>query len=76
MIRPGFVLGIARAEARLTRRLVRFWVFAVLSMILGLLAYLNFYFIHRFVSGMSASAAAITSSALRRSEAKSSPLSR
>ena len=59
MIRPGFVLGIARAEARLTRRLVRFWVFAGLSVIVGLLAYLQFFFIHRFISSLSASAAAI-----------------
>ena len=59
MIRPGFVLGIARAEARLTRRLVRFWVFASLSVIVGMLAYLQFFFIHRFISSLSASAAAI-----------------
>jgi len=59
MIRLGFVLGIARAEARLTRRLVRFWVFASLSLIIGLGAYLQLYFLHRFISHLSASAAAL-----------------
>ncbi len=59
MIRPGFILGIARAEARLTRRLVRFWVFASLAMLIGLGAYLQLYFLHRFISHLSASAAAL-----------------
>jgi len=59
VIRPGVLLGIARAEARLTRRLVRFWVFAVLATLMGMIGFLNFFFIHRFASAMSASAAAI-----------------
>ena len=31
MIRPGIVWALARAETRLTRRLVRYWLFVVLS---------------------------------------------
>ena len=31
MIRPWAILGVARAEARLTRRLVRYWVFLGLA---------------------------------------------
>ena len=37
MIRLGIILGIARAEARLTLRLVRYWVFQLLASAVGLL---------------------------------------
>jgi ABC-type transport system involved in multi-copper enzyme maturation permease subunit len=57
MIRPGVILGVARAEARLMRRLVRYWVFIVLATLLAAAGLANFYFIHRFFSWGSASAA-------------------
>lgn len=39
MIRPGVVWTIARAEGRLTRRLVRYWVFLTLAWGIGIAAY-------------------------------------
>jgi ABC-type transport system involved in multi-copper enzyme maturation permease subunit len=59
MIRPGIVWAIARAETRLTRRLVRYWLFVVLSTLVGTLNFLNLWVIHHFFSANSASAAAI-----------------
>lgn len=59
MIRASMVLGVARAEARLTRRLVRYWLFVGLSLLFGALNYLNLYVIHYFFSANSASAAAL-----------------
>lgn len=59
MIDPVAILAIARAEARLTRRLARYWVFVVLSTLLLALGWLQFFFIHRFFSPWSASAAAM-----------------
>jgi ABC-type transport system involved in multi-copper enzyme maturation permease subunit len=60
MIRPDVVLAIARAEGRLTRRLVRYWVFLVLAWGFGILGYINYaVFLHRQFSAYSATAAAI-----------------
>jgi ABC-type transport system involved in multi-copper enzyme maturation permease subunit len=57
MINLSTILGLARAEARLARRLVRYWVFVVLALLLSALQFLQFYFIHRGLSWASASAA-------------------
>jgi hypothetical protein len=57
MIGLGNVWGIARAEMRLTRRVVRFWVFTIIAALFALLAYINFWFIHWAFSFASASAA-------------------
>ena len=59
MIRPGVVLGIARAETRLARRLVRYWVFTSLAILVGSALYTYYYVIHRFASGFSATVSAI-----------------
>jgi len=57
MIRFDSVWGIARAEMRLTRRLVRYWVFLVIAVLLAALNYAQFHFIHYYISSRSASAA-------------------
>jgi hypothetical protein len=57
VIEPGNVWGIARAEMRLARRLVRFWVFTAIAALVTLVSYLNFWFIHWAFSSGSASAA-------------------
>lgn len=57
MIRPDIVLGIARAEARLTRRVFRFWVFGAISTLFAAIAFGWFLFIHWSFSFSSASAA-------------------
>lgn len=59
MIRPGVVIGIARAEARLTRRLVRYWVFMILAALLALLAYTQYSFIHYLASAYSSTVASM-----------------
>ena len=60
MIRLDVVLAIARAEGRLTRRLVRYWVFLVLAWSVGILGYVNYAFIlHARFSAYSATVAAI-----------------
>ncbi len=53
------VLGIARAEARLLRRLVRYWVFVVLAWLVGFAVYFWYSFIHGFASSYSASVGSI-----------------
>jgi ABC-type transport system involved in multi-copper enzyme maturation permease subunit len=58
MIRSAMVWGVARAELRLTRRLVRYWIFVVIAALAAILNYANFWFIHYFFSPYSASAAA------------------
>ena len=55
MIRASNVLGLMRAEARLTRRLVRFWVFQSLALIVGLFFFFQYALLHRFFSSWSAS---------------------
>jgi ABC-type transport system involved in multi-copper enzyme maturation permease subunit len=57
MIRPDVVLAIARAEGRLTRRLVRYWVFLALAWIIGAAGYLQYALGHRQLSAYSATAA-------------------
>jgi len=59
MIRPGIVLGLARAELRLTRRLVRFWLFQAVSWLIGLLGYVYYSVIHWQFSHWSGTAALI-----------------
>ncbi len=53
----GHVLTIAAAEFRLTRRLVRFWVFFVLTLLMAAISYGQLAGIHWAFSGGSASAA-------------------
>jgi ABC-type transport system involved in multi-copper enzyme maturation permease subunit len=59
MIRPGVVLGIARAEARLARRLVRYWVFTVIATIVGCALYAYYAWLHWLASGFSATVSVI-----------------
>jgi ABC-type transport system involved in multi-copper enzyme maturation permease subunit len=53
------VWGLARAEARLTRRLARYWVFGVLAVLLIVVAYLYYALLHGLFSSYSASVGAI-----------------
>lgn len=53
------VWGLARAEARLTRRLARFWVFAALAILVTVVFYLYYSLLHGFFSSYSASVGAI-----------------
>ena len=57
MISFSNLWGIARAEMRLTRRVVRFWLFTIIAALFAAIAFLNFWFIHMFFSFASASAA-------------------
>jgi len=57
MIDLGSMWGIARAEMRLTRRLVRFWVFACIAGLFCFWVFFWFWFIHWMFSAGSASAA-------------------
>jgi hypothetical protein len=57
MIRWGTIVALARAELRLTRRLVRYWVFVGLATLLGAVSFAQFFVIHRLFSAGSASAA-------------------
>jgi hypothetical protein len=59
MIRPGVVACVARAEARLTRRLVRYWVFLVLALALGAAGYVYYAALHGLFSSFSATISAI-----------------
>ncbi len=52
-MRIGEVLTVARAELRLTRRLVRYWVFLVLAYLLGIGAYFYYGVLHGFFSSYS-----------------------
>ena len=49
-MRPAMILALARAEIRSIRRLVRYWMFAVLSVAITFLIYLYYAGIHGFVS--------------------------
>lgn len=53
------VLAIARAEARLTRRLARYWVFMVLAFVLSLVAFLYYCTLHGLFSSYSATVSSI-----------------
>lgn len=59
-MRWNVVFGIARAEARLTRRLVRYWVFLGLAALMVAAAYLYYGAIHAFFSSYSASVGSIS----------------
>ncbi|HKQ60915.1 MAG TPA: hypothetical protein VJS92_06470 [Candidatus Polarisedimenticolaceae bacterium] len=59
MIRLDAVLALARAESRLTLRLVRFWVFQVMAFIVGLAGFFYYVWIHRTWSTWSATVALI-----------------
>ena len=53
-MRLSMILAIARAEIRSVRRLVRYWMFSILSVFLTVLIYLYYSGIHGFVSRFSA----------------------
>jgi ABC-type transport system involved in multi-copper enzyme maturation permease subunit len=57
MMRWDRVWAIASAEARLTRRLARFWVFTIIAFLLGGLFLAQFVSMHYFGSGYSATVA-------------------
>ncbi len=59
MIDLRAVLAMARAEATLTRRLVRYWLFLVLSTLVGLALVLYYGFLHRQFSAWSGTVALI-----------------
>lgn len=59
-MRWPIVWGVAQAEARLVRRLVRYWVFVVLAAGLGMLGYLYYAALHGFFSSFSASIGSIS----------------
>ena len=54
MMRLPMILAIARAEIRSVRRLIRYWVFALLSVAFTLLAYGYYTIIHAYASRFSA----------------------
>ena len=54
MMRLPMILAVARAEARSTRRLARYWIFAVLSVLASFLIYLQYAAMHGFASRFSA----------------------
>ncbi len=58
-MRLSMILAIARAEIRSIRRLVRYWMFAVLSVGITFLIYLYYAGIHGFVSRFSATIGAV-----------------
>ena len=60
MMRLSMLLAVARAEVRSIRRLVRYWMFAVLSVAITFLIYLYYAGIHGFLSRFSATIGAVT----------------
>lgn len=50
------ILGLARFELRLTRRLARYWIFLSVAALVGVGSYLGYALLHRFLSAYSASA--------------------
>jgi ABC-type transport system involved in multi-copper enzyme maturation permease subunit len=54
MIRLPMILAIARAEIRSVRRLIRYWMFSVLSVLITFLIYMYYSALHGFVSRLSA----------------------
>lgn len=60
MIRMQHVKAIAGAEARLTRRLARYWVFLGLSYLVALVFYFYYAFLHGLYSSYSASVGMIS----------------
>lgn len=59
MIRPGMIWGLARAEARLTRRLVRYWLFVIIGLLVAAVQFGQFTVIYKLFSFGSGSAATI-----------------
>ena len=58
-MRLPMILAIARAEIRSVRRLVRYWVFALLSVLFTFLAYGYYTVIHTLASRFSATVGAV-----------------
>ena len=58
-MRPSMVMAIASAEMRSIRRLVRYWLFAIVSVMITFAIYLYYSGIHGFLSRMSATIGAI-----------------
>ena len=59
MIRPAMIWGLARAEARLTRRLVRYWLFVIVGLLVAAFQFGQFMLIYKLFSSGSGSAATI-----------------
>jgi len=59
MMRLGMIWGLARAEARLTRRLVRYWLFVIIGLLVAAFQFTQFMFIYKFFSSGSGSAATV-----------------
>jgi ABC-type transport system involved in multi-copper enzyme maturation permease subunit len=59
MMQPAMILAIARAEMRSTRRLVRYWVFAVLSVLIASVMFFQMAFMHGMFSRHSATVGAM-----------------
>ncbi len=59
MMRFGMIWGLARAEARLTRRLVRYWLFVIVGLLVAAFQFTQFMFIYKFFSSGSGSAATV-----------------
>ncbi len=59
MIRGSMVAAMARAEIRSVRRLIRYWVFSGLSVLLTLLIFLYYGALHGFASRFSATIGAV-----------------
>ena len=53
------VLAVARAELRSNRRLVLYWLYAVIAVLVGMGTYAQFTFLHGSFSGMSATIGAV-----------------
>lgn len=57
-MRWSMLLAVARAEIRSVRRLIRYWIFSVLSVGITFFIYIYYSFIHGFVSRLTATAGA------------------
>ena len=55
-MRWSMLLAVARAEIRSVRRLMRYWMFSVLSIGITFLIYMQYAFMHGFASRLSATA--------------------
>ena len=58
-MRLPMILVVARAEIRSNRRLVLYWLYAILAVLVGVATYAQFSFLHGSFSGMSATIAAV-----------------
>ena len=58
-MRLSMILALARAEVRSVRRLMRYWMFSVLSVVSAVAVYLYFAVLHGLFSGFSATVGAI-----------------